>query len=142
VIRIVPMRSLRPIIIATVAAVSIAAAQSKSSVEKKTHELPTNGTNLERSNGGWINVQTSGAQIIVEFFDAEKKPVAPDVARGTARFRYAAKSDVTRTVLNRKGDRLVSPRNVRPPHNFFVTLTLLGGGDEAAATEVFNFKFP
>lgn len=138
------MKSFRPILIATMAAVSLgAAAQSKSADEKKVYELPTTGKNLERQNGGWINVQTAGAQMIVKFFDAEKKPVAPDVERATARFRYAAKSEIKRTVLNREGDTLVSPGNVRPPHNFLVTLTLLRGDDVAAgATEVFNFKFP
>ena len=138
------MKSFRPILIATMAAVSLgAAAQSKSADEKKVYELPTTGKNLERQNGGWINVQTAGAQMIVKFFDAEKKPVAPDVERATVRFRYAAKSEIKRTVLNREGDTLVSPGNVRPPHNFLVTLTLLRGDDVAAgATEVFNFKFP
>ncbi len=137
------MKSFRPIIIATVAAVSIAASVSvKADDERKLYELPAIGANLERPNGGWINVQTPGAQMVVRFFDAEKKPVTPDVIRATARIRYAAKSDITRTVLNRDGDILVSPSNVRPPHNFLVTLTLLHGDDEAAAIEVFNLKFP
>ncbi len=137
------MKFFRPMIIATVAAVSIGASASiKAADERKLYELPEAGVNLERQNGGWINVQTSGAQMVVRFFEAEKKPVSPDVMRATARFRYAAKSNIARTVLNREGDTLVSPNNVRPPHNFFVTLTLLRGGDEATATEVFNFKFP
>lgn len=141
------MKSFRPILIATMAAVSLgAAAQPKSADEKKIYELPTTGKNLERQNGGWINVEATGAQLIVKFFDMEEKPIAPDVERATARFRYAAKSSITRTVLNRAGDTLVSPANVRPPHNFLVTLTLLRG-DEASdapsdAVEIFNFKYP
>lgn len=130
-------------IIATVAAVSIGVSASiKAADERRLYELPETGVNLERQNGGWINVQTSEAKMVVRFFDAEKKPISPDVMRATARFRYATKSDIARTVLNREGDALVSPNNVRPPHNFFVTLTLLHGGDGSAATEVFNLKFP
>jgi len=137
------MKSFRPIIIATATAISIAASTSiKAADESKLHEVPAIGVNVERQSGGWINVQTPGAQMVVRFFDAKKKPVPPDVIRATARIRYAAKSDITRTVLNRDGDVLVSPNNVRPPHNFLVTLTLLHGDDEAAVTEVFNLKFP
>ncbi|MDO8539671.1 MAG: hypothetical protein Q7S40_04460 [Opitutaceae bacterium] len=117
--------------------------KSKSGSEKKEHELPKDGKNLPRGKGGWLNVEISGARMIVKFFDAEKKPVPPDVPRAAARFRYASKSDIKRTVLNREGEALVSPGNVRPPHNFLVTLTLLSGDDESIeAAEVYNFKFP
>ena len=141
------------IVAAAVAAVSGAEAppekaagpDAKAAAKKKTFELPKEGKNIPREKGGWINVQTSGAQMIIKFFDAEKKPVAADVARATARFRYPAKSDQERTVLNREGEALVSPGNVRPPHNFFIILTLLHGADDsdsAQSVEVYNFKFP
>jgi hypothetical protein len=113
------------------------------SAKTKADELPKSGVNIARQKGDWLNVEASGARFVVKFFDAEKKPVAPDVERATARFRYAAKSDVNRGVLNREGEALVSPGNVRPPHNFLVTLTLLRGeAESAAATEVYNFKYP
>lgn len=119
---------------------------SKKSEEERVYELPATGRNLDRQSGGWINVQTSGAQLIVKFYDKDKKPVPSDAARATARFRYAAKSDMERTVLNREGDALASPGNVRPPHNFFVTLTLLRDDNASGAIsdviEVFNFKYP
>lgn len=123
----------------------VASGKSKSAAEKKIYELPNEGKNLPREKGGWLNVQTSGSQMVVKFFDEEKKPVAPDVPRAAVRLRYAAKSDINRTVLNREGEALVSPGNVRPPHNFLVTLTLLRGddlSDYAEAAEVYNFKFP
>ncbi|MDO8544819.1 MAG: hypothetical protein Q7S40_30615 [Opitutaceae bacterium] len=122
-----------------------APAKSKSSAEKKVFELPKEGKNLSRDKGGWLNVNTSGSQMIVKFFDREKKPVPPDVPRAAVRLRYATKSDINRTVLNRKDEALVSPGNVRPPHNFLVTLTLLRGddtSDDAEAAEIYNFKFP
>lgn len=119
---------------------------SKKSEAEKIYELPKTGRNLERQGGGWINVEASGAQLVVKFFDVEKKPVDPDVDRATARCRYATKSDITRTVLSREGDALKSPGNVRPPHNFLVTLTLLRGDDTAeepgGVVEIFNFKYP
>jgi hypothetical protein len=118
----------------------------KSPEAEEVHELPETGKNLPRENGGWLNVEATGAQLIVKFFDADKKPVAPDVDRAAARFRYAGKSSITRTVLNRDGDSLASPGNVRPPHNFLVTLTLLQGGDGSEdaveGAEILNFKYP
>ena len=110
------------------------------------YELPTTGKNIPRKDGGWLNVEFPGPSMTVKFFDAEKKPVAPNVVRASARFRYAYKSDMNRTVLNRDGDALVSPGNVQPPHNFLVTLTLVPGGEadynSFGEYEIYTFKFP
>src|SRR6187399_942491 len=93
-------------------------------------ELPATGKNIPREGGGWLNIDFPGPYMLVRFFNADKQPLVPDVPRATVRFRYAAKSGVNRTVLNRDGDVLVSPGNVRPPHNFLITLTLVAGEEE------------
>ena len=109
------------------------------------YELPTTGKNIPRKQGGWLNVEFPGPSMTVKFFDAEKKPVAPNVVRASVRFRYGYKSDINRTVLNRDGDALVSPGNVQPPHNFLVTLTLVPGDEDYNSYgeyEIYTFKFP
>ena len=109
-------------------------------------ELPTTGKNIPREQGGWLNIEFPGPFMLVRFFDAAKRPIVPDVPRATVRFRGAMKSGVTRTVLNRSGEVLVSPDQVRPPHNFIVTLTLVTGEEVPAdglyAGEIYTFKFP
>ena len=57
---------------------------AKVPVKEKVYELPKTGLNQARPNGGWINVEPQGTRLVVKFFDKEKKPMAPDVARGLA----------------------------------------------------------
>jgi hypothetical protein len=96
--------------------------------------------NQPRPGGGWINAEIVGIQLVVKFFDKEKKPVPPDVKRGFARFNYAAKND-KKAVLDRVGNTLATPATVRPPHNFLVILSLFAG-ESADPTESYTFKYP
>jgi hypothetical protein len=109
-------------------------------------ELPATGKNIPREKGGWLNIEFPGPFMLVRFFDAEKRPTVPDVPRATVRFRLAMKSGVSRTVLSRSGDVLISPDQVRAPHNFIVTLTLVSGeelpDDGLYAGENYTFKYP
>lgn len=114
--------------------------KADSSVKTKADELPKSGVNIARKKGGWVNVEGSGARVVVKFFDAEKKPVPPDVERGLARFNYTAKNDV-RAPLHREGDTLVTTSTVRPPHVFRVFLTLLAPS-ASDAEETLAFKYP
>lgn len=93
------------------------ASTSKPPASKKVYELPKTGVNQPRPKDGWINVEAVGTRLIVKFYDKEKKPVAPDVTRGFAQFRYSAKNP-ERAPLHREGETLVSTATVRPPHNF------------------------
>lgn len=68
------------------------------------------------------------------------KPVPPDVERGTARFKYAAKKPAL-AVLNRDGPTLVTPATVRPPHNYLVILSLFAPG-ATEPSESYTFKYP
>ena len=113
---------------------------SKQPVKKKIYELPKTGLNQPRPSDGWINVEAVGTRLVIKFFDKEKKPVAPDVERGTARFKYAAKNPA-HAVLNRDGLTLVTPATVRPPHNYLVILTFFKAG-ATEATESHTLKYP
>ncbi len=113
---------------------------AKAPVKKKVYELPKTGLNQPRPGGGWINVEAVGTRLVVKFFDKEKKPAAPDVQRGFAQFRYAAKNSA-RAPLHREGEALVSTATVRPPHNFIVLLSLFTG-ESVGPSESHNFKYP
>lgn len=91
-----------------------AAPASKVPVKEKVYELPKTGLNQARPKGGWINVEAIGTRLVVKFFDKEKKPVAPDVARGLVRLKYTSKNSV-QAVLVREGNMLATPATIRPP---------------------------
>lgn len=135
------MKSIRHMIFTTLTAVTVAAASAPKS-GARAHALPEIGKNIERQSGGWINFSMSGARAVVKFFDTEKKEVLPDTPRGLAIFRYASKSDSERTTFHVEDNALHSPSNVRPPHRFRVTLTLLGTEEERREPETFNFNYP
>lgn len=113
---------------------------SKPPAKKPVYELPKTGLNQPRPTGGWINTEIVGTRLVLKFFDKEKKPVPPDVERGFARFKYAAKND-KKAVLGREGNTLATPATVRPPHNFLLILSLSAAGAEEAA-ESYTFKYP
>lgn len=113
---------------------------SKAPIKKKVYELPKTGVNQARPQGGWINVEAVGIRLVVKFLDKEKKPVAPDVQRGFAQFRYASKNP-ERAPLYLEGEALVSTAKLRPPHNFLVLLSLFPG-EGAEGAESYNFKYP
>jgi hypothetical protein len=113
---------------------------AKVPVKEKVYELPKTGLNQARPNGGWINVEPQGTRLVVKFFDKKKKPVAPDMARGLVRLKYASKNPV-QAVLTQAGDTLATPATIRPPHNFLVILSLFAG-DGAEASESYSFKYP
>lgn len=112
----------------------------KIAVKKKVFELPKTGQNLARAKGGWVNVEIVDIRLVVKFYDQEKKPALPDVVRGFARFKYAAKNSKT-AVLSRDGNMLATPATVRPPHNFLVVLSLFTAESEEPA-ESYTFKYP
>lgn len=112
----------------------------KSPATKKVYELPKAGVNQLRPNGGWINVEAVGTRLIVKFYDKEKKPVAPDVLRGFAQFRFASKNP-ERAPLSLEGETLASTATVRPPHNFLVMLSLFGR-ESAGPVESYSLKYP
>lgn len=112
----------------------------KSTDKPPAYELPKSGVNQARPAGGWINVEAQGTRLTVRFFDMDKKPAAPDVARGLVRLKYASKNPA-HTVLVREVNLLATPATIRPPHNYLVILSLFAGdGDEAA--ESYTFKYP
>jgi hypothetical protein len=128
--------------LALLCVVSESTAQSSpttSSSEPK-FELPETGKNVAREKGGWLNAEASGTRLVINFFDAEKKPMPPDVVRGFVRFRSPGKNNEDAPLFLER-ETLTTPATVRPPHNFLVILSLFTGEGEDSA-ESHTFKYP
>lgn len=91
------------------------------------------GYEIARPSGTYLGLQVVGGNFKLSFYNAKKKPVAADVARGTARWDPKQKIGKDFCVLNPSDDgmALVGNKFVRPPYNFIVFLTLLNAAGEA-----------
>lgn len=116
------------------------AADSDPTGPAKPAELPTTGKNIARDNGGWFNIEATGQRMILRFFDAEKKPIAPDMLRGQVLFRYGGKKDA-RAPLNVEGMTLATPATIHPPHNYVVFLNFFAD-DGGEPSETYTFRYP
>ena len=116
---------------------------AKPPVPAPAEEKPTiDGIEVARKNGGFLGLTVNGAQMVVKFYDAEKKPVNIDVARAAARWDPVNKTTDVRTVLNPDGEgkALVSPSIVQPPLVFKVYLTLIGTDGNAVESVVVDLR--
>jgi len=100
------------------------------------------GLEIPRATGGFIGVTVDGARLVVKFYDADKKPVAINVARASARWSPVNKVGEVRSVLNpgADGQSLVSTPVVLPPLVFRVYLTLLDAEGNALDSVVADLR--
>jgi hypothetical protein len=108
-------------------------------------EPTIDGYVISRANGGFLGVTMNGLSMRVAFYDAKKKPVAPDVARALARFRLpAAPSEEIRSILNLGGDgvSLVSLPQFRRPLTYNVRMAFISadGQEDTQAGEAYAFN--
>lgn len=96
------------------------------------------GIEIPRQNGGFVGLTVDGVRLVLKFYDADKKPVALDVARAAARWTPINRKGEVRTVLNpdETGKALVSPPVALPPLVFTAYITLLDEHDKTV--EFFN----
>jgi hypothetical protein len=97
---------------------------------KKKEEPKIDGIVISRSNGTFLGLKLEGGTYKLTFYDAKKKPTAPDVTRAAARWNPKYKVGSERIILNPgpDGKSLIGTRPVRPPYVFKLYLTLLKGG--------------
>ncbi len=81
---------------------------------------------------GFLGVEVTSATFKVNFYDAKKKPVAPDVAYAVLRWNPTYQRAEERIVLNAADKALTSPRSIRPPYNFKLYITLFAPPAEGA----------
>jgi len=121
------------------------AAGQKAKKEAK-EEAKIEGIEVARPGGGFLGVQIVGGAFKMNFYDAEKKPTPPDVARAVLRWDPKYKVGQERIVLNPGGSNvLTAPRAIRPPYNFKLFIVLLkdpaAEGAEAPAGESYVIDF-
>lgn len=117
--------------------------------KEKEKELKIEGIVINRANGTYLGLKLEGGTYKLSFYDAKKKPVAPDVLRAAARWNPNYKLGSERMILNAGSDgkSLVGSKPVRPPYAFKLYLTLLKGdaqgdgeGEQAVETFVIDFR--
>jgi hypothetical protein len=114
--------------------------------EKKKEEPPAKieGIEIARGEKGFLGIEIVNATFKLSFYDTKKKPIAPDVARATLRWDPKYKVGEERVVLNPAEKSLSSPRNIRPPYNFKLFITLFKEPTEGAdpvAVENYTIDF-
>lgn len=101
------------------------------------------GLAIPRGNG-FLGIQIVGSNFRLSFYDAEKKPVAPDVERAVLRWpvKYQPSDERAVLTLTSDGGALSSARVVRPPYSFklFITLIAANAPDGSGETFVVDFK--
>lgn len=96
---------------------------------------------------GFLGLQMVNSTFKLSFYDKAKKPMNVDAARAVVRWDPKYKVGQDRVVLNPSDDgkSLTSPKNIRPPHQFKLFITLLKSAAEdaeptAGETFVVDFK--
>jgi hypothetical protein len=112
---------------------------------KKEEPAKIEGMEIPRGDRGYLGLQIVDATFKLSFYDTKKKPTAANVDRAVLRWTPKYKTGDERIVLERAGDgkALTSSRNVRPPYNFKLFITLLksapDGSDAVAESYVVDF---
>ena len=103
------------------------------------------GQEIARPGKGFLGLRIEEGTFRLAFYDEARKPVPADVSRAVLRWDPSYKIGKERVVLTPGGEPnlLTSPRNIRPPYQFRLTLTLLrdgAAGDEAGEVIVVDFR--
>jgi hypothetical protein len=128
------------------AAPASAAKKAPDDKKKKEKETPKiDGMPISRAGGGYLGVKVENNVFKISFYNAEKKPVALDVASAVLRWSVAYKKAPERAQLTpgADGKSLTSEKSVRAPFDFKLFITLLKTADtgEEKATETYVLDF-
>lgn len=104
------------------------------------------GMEIARPGGGFLGVQIFNGAFKMNFYDSEKKPTPPDVARAVMRWDAKYKVGQERIVLNPgEANALSNPRTIRPPYIFKLFIVLIkdaaAEGAESPAGESYVVDF-
>jgi hypothetical protein len=73
---------------------------------------------------GFMGLQIVDGMFKLSFYDAKKKPIAPDVKRAAFRWSVPYQRQPERDILSPSGKMLTSEKVVRPPYQFKLFITL------------------
>jgi hypothetical protein len=126
-----------------VGAVSAAtpAKDAKKDTKKKEEPAKIEGITIPRGDKGFLGIRLVDNNFRLTFYDAKKKPVAPDAVRAVLHWPVRYQSTDERTVLNPGGDAnsLTSGKVVKPPHAFKLFITLMAAGPDGSETAAENY---
>ncbi|MBI5770564.1 MAG: hypothetical protein HZA93_22495 [Verrucomicrobia bacterium] len=113
----------------------------KSEAKKKEDEIgKIEGMEIPRG-GGFLGLQVVNGTFRLSFYDAKKKPAAPDVVRAVLRWNVSYQKQPERVILVPGDKALVADKTVRPPYSFKLFLSLFKGeGDENAENLTVDFS--
>jgi hypothetical protein len=119
----------------------------KAAPDKSEEEPPPKieGQEVARGEQGYMGVEIKDGRFVIHFYDAEKKPMTPDVARIALRWNPSYKIGIERVVLNPGADNtMTSERFIRPPYNFKLFIVLIKDSteevDPVGETHVIDFR--
>ena len=122
-------------------------ADSDGKAGKKDEAPKIEGMEIARGNRGYLGLQIVNGAFKMSFYDAKKKPTAPDVARALLRWDAKYKVGQERLVLNPgEPTALSNPKVIRPPYTFKLFITLIkdaaneGAESPAGETYVIDFR--
>jgi hypothetical protein len=103
---------------------------AKPPAAKVKHEIP--GVTIPRDNGGFLGLEIDrNSNFKLSFYDKDKAPVAADVGLATMRWHDSNTVKIEFVSLNPGGDGkcLTSPRVIRRPWTFKLTILLFAAGN-------------
>jgi len=106
----------------------------KTPAAKVKHEIP--GMTIPRANGGFLGLEIdSNSNFKLSFYDKDKAPVAADLSLATIRWHSSNTKSIEFVGLTPGGDGkcLASPRVIRRPWNFNLTILLFAAGNNNPA---------
>jgi hypothetical protein len=98
------------------------------------HEIP--GVTIPRDKGGFLGLEIdSNSNFKLSFYDKDKIPVAADLGLATIRWHDSNTTQIEFVALNPGGDGkcLTSPRVIRRPWTFKLTILLFAAGNAEPA---------
>lgn len=110
--------------------------------EENPENIKLPGTVLNRPNGEYLTVEVVDGKLKLGFYNAKKKPTAPDVARALARWNPPTKTGSQRCVLNLASDgvSLTGSVFVSPPYKYPIYITLVPAEGEATETYTVHYS--
>ena len=116
----------------------LACGRGQDAAEEEAPESQLVGVERAMDDETFLGLAVEGNALVLRFYDEEKQLIDPVAARAAAWWKPVNVGGRERVVLNPSGDGLRSPPKVRPPHVFFVMLTLLDEDGESLGTHRFD----
>lgn len=137
-------KSILPAKTAPAAKAPAAKAPAAKTVKKEEPPPKIEGITIPRGKN-FLGIQIVNSTFKLSFYDEKKKPIPADVSRAVLRWDPKYKVGKERLLLGpgEDGKSLTSPKNIRPPYNFKLYITLLKDASEAEdpAGETFVIDF-